>query len=79
MAKISSPKQFRGEVKRRGDALYLILPQAPFQKLGYHAGTAVAFKTYLSLWWYRRRSGAPLAAGSLDGNDTRPVLLTAFE
>jgi antitoxin component of MazEF toxin-antitoxin module len=46
MAKISSPKQFRGEVKRRGDALYLILPQAPFQKLGYHAGTAVAFKTY---------------------------------
>jgi hypothetical protein len=25
MAKISSPKQFRGEVKRRGDALYLIL------------------------------------------------------
>jgi hypothetical protein len=27
MAKISSPKQFRGEVKRRGDALYLILPR----------------------------------------------------
>lgn len=46
MAKISSPKRFRGTVKRRGGALYLVLPRVPLQKLGYRVGTAVKFKAY---------------------------------
>jgi antitoxin component of MazEF toxin-antitoxin module len=46
MGKIPSPKQLRGKVKRRGGALYFVLPRTPLQKLGYHVGTAVTFETH---------------------------------